>query len=722
MTERGGGADRAGGKPRGNGAANPVDSVIAAAHNAGVTQWHRFAIVAGIVLGGAGLVVAVWHVFAAPGDDGVLSGLSWLCVGVAPIYGVGVWIVRKRPEHVQARRMLFSGSSLTLNVALEGLIQEAVDRHGPGPWLWWPNLIYQYTGVLGMIFGVLLIASYPDGVVERAWQRWMLRAVWLYLLIPPLLLLTRPTLLFDGYLFETPPPVPSPFAVPWLEFLAPPLASLFAYYYGALAVAAVLFVRFAQADRQQRARMRLLVYVTASLIVTTVLTLGLGSSQLMDPPVWLRLLNGLYIVLLLMLPVTIVIGIIRHQVFDIEPVVRRSAAFGVLSLLIAGAYLGMSAAPGLTLGSEIPVELAVVITILAAVAFQPLRRRMEHLADLMVFGERVNRYELLSAFGARLELTVDLPDLLPRLADTVHKGLGARWVRVTLPEANAVVGEPAGEPALRVALGRGDEVAGHIECGPKDGGYEPGDHELLVTLARQATTAIANVRLTARLAEQVDELARSRARIVAAQDIERRRIERNIHDGAQQHVVALIMKLRLARNQVGRGDRGADEVLDELQGDARDLLADLRELAHGIHPPVLSDQGLVIAVQARADRLPLDVRVRADAALCEGRLDADVEGAAYFVICEALTNVVKHAAAHSAGIDLSTEDGRLSVRVRDDGVGLGAVNGNGGGNGGQGLTNLRDRVEALGGRLTVHSEPGGGTSVHADLPVGAAHG
>jgi signal transduction histidine kinase len=300
-------------------------------------------------------------------------------------------------------------------------------------------------------------------------------------------------------------------------------------------------------------------------------------------------------------------------------------------------------------------------------------------------------------------------------------------VRVTLPEANAVVGEPAGDPALRVALGRGDEVAGHIECGPKDGGYEPGDHELLDTLARQATTAIANVRLTARLAEQVDELARSRARIVAAQDSERRRIERNIHDGAQQHVVALIMKLRLARNQLGRGERTADDVLDELHGDARDLLADLRELAHGIHPPVLSDQGLVVAVEARADRLPLEVRVRADAELRDGRLDADVEGAAYYVICEALTNVVKHSAASSAGIDLSTKDGRLSVVVHDDGVGLATGNGNGNGDGnrdgnGHGLTNLRDRVEALGGRLRVSSEPGAGTSVLAELPVGAGQG
>jgi signal transduction histidine kinase len=713
VTERGLGADRNGGRPQGEGAANPVDALVAAAHNAEVTTWHRLARIAGIALGGAGLLVAVWHALAVPS---ALGGLGWLAIGVAPIFAVGVWVVCRRPEHPQARRMLLVGSTLTLNVALEGLIQEAAGRWGTGTWLWWPNLIYQLTGTLGMIYGVLLLASYPDGTVERVWQRRVLRGIWLYLLIPPLLLLARPTLLFDGYLFDTDPGVPSLFAVPWLEFLSGPLSSLHLYYYGGLAVVAVLFVRFAQADRAQRARMRLLVYVTASLIVTTALTLGLGSTQLMHPPLWLRLLNGLYIVQLLMLPVTMVIGIFRHRVFDIDPMVRRSAAFGVLSLLIAGAYLGMAAAPGLTLGSQIPVEVAVVITIAAAMAFQPLRRSLERLADRMVFGERVNRYELLTRFGARLEQAVELGDLLPRLADTVHKGLDAQWVRVTLPEADAVVGDPSGEAALRVPLERGGEVVGHIDCGPKVGGYAPEDRELLQTLAGQAATAIANVQLTARLAEQVDELARSRARIVAAQDSERRRIERDIHDGAQQHVVALIMKLRLARNQFGRGERSGDEILDELQGDARNLLADLRELAHGIHPPVLSDQGLVVAVEARADRLPLEVRVHADAALRAGRLDAEVEGAAYFVICEALTNVVKHSAAHRAGVDLSTKDGRLSVVVRDDGVGLGAANGHG-----HGLTNLRDRVEALGGRLDVDSEPGAGTSVRAELPAGAGH-
>lgn len=420
---------------------------------------------------------------------------------------------------------------------------------------------------------------------------------------------------------------------------------------------------------------------------------------------------------LALVPVAIMVAVLRHQLLDIDLVVRRSVVYGVLSLGIAAVYVALTALPGLAFGSRIPVDLAVALTIIAAVAFQPLRRRLDALADRWVFGARVDRYQLLTAFGAGLEQTLDLHDLLPTLADTVRRGLAASWVRVTLPDASSAAGEPTGLAALSVPLERGEETVGQIECGPKDGGYEPADVELLTTLAGQAATAIANVQLTAQLAERLHELARSRTRIITAQDTERRRIERDLHDGAQQHVVALITKLRLARNQLGRGERSAEDVLGELQTDARDLLADLRDLAHGIHPPVLTDRGLVAAVEARADRLPLDVAVHADPALREQRLRSDVEVAAYFTVCEALTNIVKHAHTSQAQIALSTTDGHLQIVVCDQGIGFTGANGSG-----HGLTNLRDRVEAVGGSLHVEAHPGTGTCVRVELPVGAPDG
>ncbi len=179
-------------------------------------------------------------------------------------------------------------------------------------------------------------------------------------------------------------------------------------------------------------------------------------------------------------------------------------------------------------------------------------------------------------------------------------------------------------------------------------------------------------------------------------------------------MVALITKIRLARNELRRGERPADALLADVQADATELLADLRELVHGIHPPVLSDRGLVAAIETRADRLPVAIEVRAEPELRERRFGEDVEGAAYFVVCEALTNVVKHAAASAATVELSASNGHLSIVVDDDGTGAHPAAADG-----HGLTNLRDRVEALGGALRVDARPGAGTRVAVELPVGA---
>ncbi|ONI79705.1 hypothetical protein ALI144C_23370 [Actinosynnema sp. ALI-1.44] len=691
-----------------------------------MSNWSRITLYALVSLGGAGLLVSGWravvegHATFVHGPHEALGPFGWLAFGVIPGYVVGTWVAIKRPDHPQARRMLVTGTVTPVALALAGLLR-AADQ---GPWFWLANTVFQFAFTLTAITIALALASFPEGTVERNWQRWVLRAVWLQLAIPPILLLATPTstdepYLLKPYLAVPPPEVVNPFAVPWLAWLAEPLQVLLPGYLCSAILVLVLTARFVQADRARRARMRLVVYLLGAtspfFLGYTVLSPWYGDGN----PLWYRLLTAVLAILLSLFPVVIVIAIVRHRLYDIDLVVRRSVTYGVLSLGIAALYLALAAAPGLALGNTVPVELAVALTIVAAAVFHPLRRVLERLADRLVFGERVNRYQLLTAFGARLEQAVDLGELLPHLADTVWRGLAAEWVRVTLPNVVVVAGSTAGPDvaALRVGLERGGEVVGHIECGPRSGGYQPGDRELLDTLAAQAATAIANVQLTTQLAEQVTELARSRSRIVAAQDTERRRIERNIHDGAQQHVVALIMKLRLARNQLARGDRSADNVLDELQHDARELLTDLRELAHGIHPPVLSDQGLVAAVQARADRMPLEVHVHAEPALYDQRLGTEIEGAAYFVICEALTNVVKHAEAATAHIDLSTQDGKVAVRVRDDGVGLGPD-----GSGGNGLTNLRDRVEALGGRVRVDSVPGAGTRVCAELPVQAHNG
>jgi signal transduction histidine kinase len=657
-------------------------------------------------IGIAALVFAVGYAIADLAAYRAAGSLVWTACAVVPFLAVGIWLVHRRPEHLQARRLLLLGVALAVSVAVEGPLRQGFLATSSSWWVPWLNLVSQYATVLAVTLSGLLFGSYPDGVLERPWQHRVLAAMWVQLALPPLLLLTVPTLVVDRFLLEAVPTVPSPLFVPALAGLGPAVVAVFGSYLGAIVGFVVLLVRFVGADPLERRRMRLMVYVMSAALLVTVLTVAVPPTH---PAI--KVVYALAVPTTAAGPLAIVVGVLQHRLYDIDVAVRRSMVYAALVVGIAGVYVVLTAAPGLAFGAQIPVEAAVLVTVVAALAFQPLRRRLERWADRRVFGARVDRYRLLTTFGSELEPTEELPRLLPRLADTVRRGLNASWVRVTLPATTAVVGEPTGLAELTVAL----PAAGWIECGPKPGGYDDGDRELLTTLVAQASTAIENVALNAQLAERLEELRASRARIVAAADAERRRIERDLHDGVQQHVVALLAKIRLARNAVGRGEDVTAQ-LAAVQTDAADLMVDLRELAHGIHPPVLSDRGLVEAIETRADRMPVPVATRADPELRERRFAADVEAAAYYVVCEALTNVVKHAEASTAAVELSTADGRLTVLVRDDGSGAVADGG------GHGLTNLRDRVEALGGRLRVEGSAGSGSAVAAELPVGGGRG
>lgn len=231
---------------------------------------------------------------------------------------------------------------------------------------------------------------------------------------------------------------------------------------------------------------------------------------------------------------------------------------------------------------------------------------------------------------------------------------------------------------------------------------------------RERQLADANERLSAQLAAQLEELTASRARLIAAQDDERRRLERDLHDGIQQDVVAQIAALRLARNRLARGELTVDD-LAELQDQARGTLTELRELARGIHPSVLSDNGLVAAVESGVARYPIPLEVIADSVVRRERYDDEVETTAYYVVREALANTAKHADASHARVGLARDDGRLRITIADDGRGLAvpaqAASATGG------LANIRDRVAALGGTVQVSAGATAGTMVLVDLPA-----
>jgi signal transduction histidine kinase len=572
---------------------------------------------------------------------------------------------------------------------------------------------------VGSLAMALLIGSYPDGLVERSWQRLALRCSWIVLLGPPLALLASPVVPVSPFIAMD-LAVANPYAVSWLAWLAQPALWLAANsWWVAVIGVLVLCARFLAADAAGRARMRVLfvvVVVGIGLYVAGTVAYALGAPDNSILVVTLLTLGSLSAILI---PGAIIYGILRHRLFDLDLVVRKSVAYGAALLLIAAAYAVIAATPGMMLGNRVPVSVAVAVTIAAALAFQPLRRRLESAVSKRLFGDRVRQYQLLTNLGTTMEQTAELDELLPRLAHAVRDGIGASWVQVRLRDADGswlndpvgVAGEVTGESAAGVDLARAGDLIGRVDLGPKPGGYAPADLELLTTVATQATTAVANVRLATQLKEGLEELSTSRVRLIAAQDAERRRIERDLHDGIQQEVVALIAGLRLARNRLARDQLTADE-LSDLQDQAREMLRDLRELAHGIHPPVLSDNGLVAALESRVTRFPIPVEIIADDGLRDERFSEEVEGTAYFVACESLTNVAKHAGAEGVQIKLSRFYNLLSLAVEDSGRGFvpnGARSG--------GLANIRDRVEALHGRLTIESHVGAGTTVSAELPL-----
>jgi signal transduction histidine kinase len=218
--------------------------------------------------------------------------------------------------------------------------------------------------------------------------------------------------------------------------------------------------------------------------------------------------------------------------------------------------------------------------------------------------------------------------------------------------------------------------------------------------------ALKNAQLQAQTArEKLDQVRASRARIVEAGLAERRRIERDLHDGVQQHLLGLAAQLTVAITHTT--DEVTHGALAQVRDGLREVLAELRDLAHGIHPAVLSQGGLAVALEDVAERLPLPVRVTAPAT----RVAPAVEATAYFVACEALANVVKHAQAGSATVTVRVDEARLNLQIADDGVG-------GVESRGHGLSNILDRVNALDGEVTMVSPPGRGTRLEVRIPCG----
>jgi signal transduction histidine kinase len=488
----------------------------------------------------------------------------------------------------------------------------------------------------------------------------------------------------------------------------------------AIIAVVALVVRYRRSRGDERQQIRWLAYVGVAALIQLVLIFAVtGIFGEPDSGALTVLENTLFTLFMatvtLGIPVACGIALLRYRLYDLDVVIKKTVVFGVLAVAGTVVYVAIVAGIGALIGSRVSAGLSFLAAAVLAMLFQPARDRARRLADRIAYGKRATPYEVLTEFSAEVGGGYETEDVLPRMAEVLGSGTGASsavvWLtvgRAQRPEAVWPKGTPppAVVPDDAVEVVHRGEVLGalSVEMPPADP-MNPEKRRLVEDLAAQAGLVLRNAKL-------IEELRASRQRLVAAQDEERRRLERNLHDGAQQQLVALAVKLRLAEGLVDRDAPRTKDLLSTVQADAQDALETLRDLARGIYPPLLADKGLPTALEAHARKTSFPVTVATDGI---GRYAEDIEAAVYFSCLEALQNVAKYAEASSATVRLGEVDGRLVFDVVDDGVGFDpSATGYG-----TGLQGIEDRLAAIGGRLEVTSAPGRGAALSGSVPISA---
>jgi len=631
----------------------------------------------------------------------------------ATFTGMGALIVIRQPRNTIGWIVLLSGPLAAIGFATDGWALRSFARAaGPLPLgtfaAWIANLILG-SHLLFLVIGLLLLL-FPDGRLPSPRWRWLLwygGFVYGVLAVTAALWSADVTGIFPRRVLPSRLPGQAAAQAAAKPFLAIQLTVV-------AACLAALIMRFRRARGDERQQLRWFVYtvtvVIAAVVVSIVVIFG----------------NGRYsFALFSLIPIPIAVAVLKYHLYDLDLVISKTIVFGTLAVFITAIYAATVAGAGALAGRRGSLALAAVAAAVIAVAFQPLRERVQHLANRIVYGRRATPYEVLAEFSGRMADAYATEEVPRRMAQILAQGTGAQTAEVWLAlgtelhRAAAWPGETPAPAALPAPAGilppvpgadravpvlhRGQLLGALTVRMPPGSPLTAAQDKLIRDLAGQAGLVLRNARL-------IEELRASRQRLVAAQDCERRRIERNIHDGAQQQLVALAVHLRLTGSLIDDDPAGAHAALRELQAQAGEAVRDLRELAHGIYPPLLADRGLPDALAAQARRSPVPVVTQARSV---GRYSQDVEAAVYFCCLEALQNIAKYSSAASARLCVSAVNSHLSFEVTDDGRGFDpAVTAHG-----TGLQGMADRLEALGGSIEIRSRPGQGTTIAGRIPV-----
>ena len=665
------------------------------------------------------LVLAIFFTIAMVGSAFVVANHEPISEQVPYIVAfsmfgvVGAVIVSRDRRNVIGLMLLYASLFTAASFLAGDLFTWLVVRGHTGPFAVFLGLMNNFGWLLGILPVIFILPLvFPDGhLPSPRWRPLLWGTIAFLAVVGVTLIFGQPTLTGSNENIG----VANPFFVHRV-FLDSVIGLLFPVVF--LASVGSLFLRFRRSAGIERQQIKWVAFGLAFAFVTIVV----GDFVLSGSGVLAAVVGGAGF---LAFPVSIGVAVLRFRLYDLDVVVRKTVVAGVLAVFVGVVYAAFVAAGSLLVGSN-DTTIAVVAAVVLAVAFQPVRIRARRLADRLVYGERANPYEVLTEFSSRVGGAYATEDVVPRMAQILGEGAGAKvarvWLRVgrELRPSASWPSEAEASPNLAIDGDAIPSIPGVFTAAVRDRGellgalsvempasdpMTPDKERLVADLASQAGLVLRNVAL-------VEELRESRRRLVAAQDHERRKLERNIHDGAQQQLVALAVKARLARQFVARDPAKTEEMLGQIEAETQTALDDLRDLARGIYPPLLADKGLGSALDAQARKAPFPVRVDADGV---GRLPQDVEAAVYFSCLEALQNVAKYAGASEATITITRAPTALTFAVTDDGRGFDPTTVASGG----GLEGVADRLAAIGGTFDLRTAPGAGTTISGTVPVAA---
>ena len=570
----------------------------------------------------------------------------------------------------------------------------------------------------------MLFLLFPTGAPPTPRWRWVSRAWLVGSLLCLVWLLFRPGVIYsEPNRFRIRNPLGLEFLRPWEPLFDAGVAIALA---ASAAAIVSLIVRFrrARSDERQQIKWLMLVALAAAAILLAMLVEGFLVPGPESDVLWISLAA----LLVIGIPSATALAIFRYRLYDVDVVVSKTIAYVALALGMAAVYVGLVVGIGELIGDTRSQTLRIAATALVAVGVQPAWSLLQRVANRIVFGRRATPYEVMAEFGHRVAGVPSADHVLPDMAEAAGRGVGARAARVQLflqeGRTLAATWPPdtdIAEPTLVLGIDHAGKPIGDLAIVKQ--ASEPlrsAERSLLEDLAGHAGIALQNARLTldleARaedLASQNEELRLSRERLVTVRDAQRRRLEQELRDGVGAEIARIRDQIGFDAKRVAAHPDPVRASLDHLSERTNAALDDLREVARGIFPPLLVDQGLSAALSAMARRARSESRFSIESGEPGTRYDSVIEAAVYFCCVQAVQNAVRHAPGSPIEISIDQDGERLSFTVRDHGAGFTVERATEG----EGFQIMRDRMAAFGGTLLIESAPGAGTTVTGTVPA-----